>query len=71
MKKFAFDLSIFAALFSYSRSVQFLWPPWGWILLRQPRRLRPVWDIGPGLARVGAIENYAHIPSIGKCLHSV
>jgi trk system potassium uptake protein TrkH len=23
-------------------------------------------NIGPGLARVGAIENYAHIPSVGK-----
>ena len=23
-------------------------------------------NIGPGLARVGAVENYAHIPSLGK-----
>lgn len=25
-----------------------------------------LWNIGPGLAKVGAVENYAHIPNLGK-----
>lgn len=30
-----------------------------------------LWNIGPGLEGVGAVENYAHIPALGKFLLSI
>ena len=30
-----------------------------------------LWNVGPGLESVGAVENYAHIPDIGKIVLSL